>query len=394
MSTVISVWRCMIDQCSLADSSRDDVARMAMKWPLLCTSSASVARDDNSYPSMLFYERVRMKIGDDAYFFDGVPKRLAIFGASIKLEFPAQQMSNLMFEHVLSDRASAVEKLESAIPGSSKRNKLVDTLDGLPDVPSTVPVPARLFLSRVRSMCHGLRQAQSAQNFRQCANNFCSRIFYKGDQQRFLQKRTPSGPSYFDSTIATPYWSACSPGLPKYDGPDCVRFCSKLCACQWHAEWKRLMPDRDFEWDADALVKTRPATRDARVATAFDRAISRNSIATKVLKKRRKSVKSRGSALSSTDLAREFEARVHMLNVDTGLLYAASIFSRLPCRRATLTLPGEFAGWREKGDTAHRNAILRIAQIYRQHAERGAIHDMLKSHAFFRALKSDALSLF
>lgn len=390
MTTVVCVWRRMIDQGSPTHVQRDAVAKMAMKWPLLCTSSASIARLDHSYPAMLFYERVRLGLCDADYFFDGVPKRLPIFGAPIKLEFPAQQMADLMFEHVVGDRASTIEKLESATPGSTKRTKLTDTLDGLPDVCTDVPVPARLFLSRVRSMCHGLRQAQPEANFRQCANNRCCRIFYNGNRQAGERINMASELS----DVVMPYWQSCSSGPPQYDGPNCMRFCSDLCCKQWHADWHRIMPDYNVEWDADARIKTRADRRDARVATAFERAISRNAKATRVLKKRRKKVRSNGSALSPTDVAREFDARVHMLNVDTGLLYAASIFSRLPCRRGTLTLPGEFAGWRDNGDTAHRNAILRVAQIYRQHAQREPVYDLLTSPTFLRAVKSHVIDIF
>lgn len=391
MSTVITLMRGMIDQGGgQLGGARDAVARMAMVWPLLSTASATVARQEDSYPAMVYYERVRLGVINDDFFFDGMPTRLAVMGAPIKLELPAQQMSALLFSDVMADRLTTVTKLEGALMGTPKRAKLAQTLDGLPDVSTDVPVPARLFLSRLRSMCHGLRAAHQPMVFRQCGNNRCCRIFFTGDKLSSRVCMLPADRS--DLMEAKSYWTSCS-SLPEYDGPDDVRFCSVACARGWQREWYRVMPDKE-EWHTDDVLRERQSSSDARIVTAFDRAIQRNSKLARAMQKRKKKMRTHGSSVSKADFNREIDARVEMLNIDVGLLYASSIFARLPCRRSSLTLPGEKATWRLYAADKHRNALLRVAQIYRQHRVRAPIHDLLEMPAFLRAVRSSVTNIF
>lgn len=402
MTTVIGLMHDCIDEGGavagggVADprfSYRNSIASMAHTWPMTCAQAATVARQDNSYAAMIYYERVRLGWIDDRFFFDGMPSRLVVMGAPIKLEMPAQQMRDLLIEDVVSDRNTTLVKLEGAVPGSTKRTKLSTTLDGLSDVSDDVPVPARLFLSRLRSMCHGMRAAHPTARFKQCGNTACchgGRLFYVGEKMTALQSMLPT--MFSDVSKAHEYWSMCS-SLPSYDGPDDVRFCSKACAREWQSEWYKVMPDKTIDWHPDEGLRERTSSSDARVLTAFDRAIDRNSKLAHYIQKRRKKLK-RGSALSKADFNREMDVRIEMANIDVGLLYAASIYTRLPCRRESLTLPGEKATWRASAQEKHRNALLRVAQIYRQHAESRPIHDLLDAPSFFRAVRSSVTTIF
>jgi hypothetical protein len=373
------------------DSPRDAIARMANAWPLVSTAGATIARQDESYAPMVYYERVRLGMVCEDFFFDGMPHGVVAMGAPIKLELPAQQMGDLLYDDVVADRLKTLMALEGAQPGSAKRTKLASTLDGLPDVSPDVPVPARLFLSRMRSMCHGLRASQSATRFKQCDNHRCcsgGRLFYTGDKATV--KHIMPGPDL--SLSMSNYWMACSP-LPEYEGPRDLRFCSYRCAEQWKDEREQLMPDKDLAWDADLRLRERESSRDARVLSAFDKAIERNGKLFHFIQKRKKKLR-RGSAMSKADFNREMDARVEMVNIDTGLLYAATIYARLPNRRGSLTLPGEKAQWRNHAHEKHRNALLRVAQIYRQHNTRSPIHDLLDTPSFLRAIRSTVTNIF
>jgi len=395
MSTVITLLRDMIDAGGVPGvggdgSTRDAIARMANVWPLLSTAGATIARQDESYAVMIYYERVRLGIVSEAFFFDGMPHRVVAMGAPIKLELPAQQMADLMYDDVVADRLKTLLALEGAQPGSAKRTKLASTLDGLSDVSQHVPVPARLFLSRMRSMCHGLRASQPVTHFKQCDNHRCcsgGRLFYIGEKE--VVKHIMPGEL---SLSMSNYWMACS-SLPEYDGPRDMRFCSYRCAEQWKEERDRLMPDKDLGWDADARLRERKSSGDARVLSSFDKAIERNGQLHHFIQKRKKKLR-RGSALSKADFNREMDARVEMANIDTGLLYAATIYARLPNRRSSLTLPGEKAQWRDHAHEKHRNALLRVAQIYRQHHTRSPIHDLLDRPSFLRAIRNTVTTIF
>jgi len=390
MSTVISVLRRMINEGDNTEA-RCWVGRMANAWPLVSPQAATVARQDPSYAVMVYYERVRCGKVQLDYFFDGMPSRVIAFGAPIKLELPAQQMSQLLYNDVVADRATTVEKVENAGPDSARRRKLAETLDGLSDVSNNVPLPVRLFLSRMRSMCHGLRASQPEARFRQCGNNQCKRLFYIGEGVSSQHVMRPSD----KSGLCNPYWEQCSP-LPLYNGPNTYRFCSEICACQWQNDWYRMMPERDdLNW-ADVLNprKASSSKTDVRVHQAFDSAIERNRAVSHTIAKRRKKLKRSGSAITKVDFNREVDARVEMLNIDAGILYAATIFTRLPNRRASLALPGDRIDWRAQACDRNRNALIRVAQIYRQHQQTCPIHELLDTPAFFRALKFRVTTIF
>lgn len=375
---------------TLVDKGSGATSRESLVWMLdalavLCARGWETASSYPSYAPIIWYERVRLCWTSRDFFLDGVPACLPLFGAPTALEFPVTQMRDLTCEDAVDDRIETIKKLEGMAPGSAKRAQLASTLDQLRDMVGAVPMPVRMFVSRTRSMCQGLRASKAATLFSQCQNDTCCRLFYRGERVCF---ETGCLPCSIDETELG-YWAACSP-LPSYDAP-AKRFCTRACAEQWRMHWDRLMPDADIAYGADV----RSGTENRRqVSRAFDRAIERNGRAGRAIRKRLRRYASLCRAVSRPDANREFEARLDMLNVDTGLLYAAQIVAKLPRLAQRRRLPGSYSQWRHGGEESHRNALIRVARIYRQHPASEPISDLLDLHPFLRAIRNNASAIF
>lgn len=372
-------------------AERNALARMLDTWPLLCLTTRDAVHGDDSYGAMLYYERVRLGIVNAQFFLDGLPVRVPVFGAPIALQFPAERMRELLYDDVVNERLHTIQKLELMEAGSAKLTQLATTLDALPDVSARVPLTVRLFLSRMRSMCAGLRGVKPASNFVQCQNNACCRLFYKGERVTTAENLA-EGPVAGSSALscASKYWDACAP-MPRYVQFE-HRFCTVACAEQWYVHYQRLMPDDQIAYDSELTTRA-PREGAERVAFSFDQAIARNARAVRVFRKHKRKHK-RGSALSRADVNCELAARLERLNVDTGLLYAAALMARLPCMIRGRRLPGWIPCWRKDGAEAHRNALIRVARMYRQHPAPTPIHDLLDMPAFLRAIRTKVTSIF
>ena len=379
----------LVDQgstCIMTD--RAVVAWMLNALPVVCHQGRITATGEPAYAPVIWYERTRLGWVNRTYFLDGAPAALALFGAPIALEFPVTQMRDLLYDDVVDERVQTIVKLEAMPPGCAKRVQLASSLDQLPDMAPTVPQPVRFFVSRARSMCHGLRAAKSPTYFSQCQNDMCARIFYKGE-------RPYSEFGYPACSIANedePYWQACAP-RPAYD-TNTKRFCSAVCGRQWTDHWQRLMPDVLIAYDADADVHGDTEEDRRRCAKAFECAIQRNGEANRAIKKKRKWHRRSCGAVSRADANREFEARLDMLNVDTGLLYAAQLAAKLPQLARRRRLPGAGVQWRRGGEESHRNALIRVASIYQLHRISEPISDLLNLPEFLRAVRSQVISIF
>ena len=379
----------LVDQgstCIMAN--RAVMAWMLSALPVVCRQGRLTAAGEPAYAPVIWYERTRLGWVNRTYFLDGAPAALALFGAPIALEFPVTQMRDLLYDDVVDERMQTIVKLEAMPAGSAKRIQLASSLDQLPDMPPAVPQPVRFFVSRARSMCHGLRAAKSPTHFSQCQNDMCCRLFYKGE-------RPYSEFGYPVCSIADEdesYWQACAP-RPAYD-TNPKRFCSAACGRQWTDHWQRLMPDDSIPYDADADVQEDKEEDRRRCAKAFERAIKRNGKATRAIRKRRKRHGRSCAAISRADANREFEARLDMLNVDTGLLYAAQLAAKLPQLARRRRLPGAGVQWRRGGEESHRNALIRVARIYQLHRTSEPISDLLNLPGFLRAVRSQVSSIF
>ena len=131
----------------------------------------------------MFYERtrpLRRRAGAPttrAAFFNGLPRSLPLFGAPVAIQFPVDRMRDLGYTDVLNERLHTISKLEKFEEGSFKLRELAQQFDHLPDVSADVPLRVRIFLSRTRTMCEGIRACKPAHHFRQCAHVQCNRLF-------------------------------------------------------------------------------------------------------------------------------------------------------------------------------------------------------------------------
>lgn len=366
---------------------RDSVARLLNVWPLVCRQARDALLGDESYAPVVFYERVRLGIVDNYFYLDGAPRRLSLFGAPITLEFPTQRIRDLMYPEVIRERQHTIKKLEGMSKDSKKLTELEKTVDPS-DLAKTVPLIVRLFVSRVRSMCHGLRGAKPGRYFVQCHNNECCRLFYKGERAEEVSTSMTHDNICHAERM---YWNACA-DAPVY-GADCDRFCCTACASQWWKHWKRLMgtsvPDQAAKADAPLHARAQ-----LRASASFEVAIARNAAATRSIRKQRRRRVRAAPAVSRADANREFDARLAMLNVDTGLLYASMVASKVPSLVRNRALPGTRHFWRTHGYERHRNALLRVSRLYRQHPEPTAISNLLNTPAFFRALRNGIVEIF
>ena len=366
---------------------RDAVASMLGKWPLLCSSSRIAIRDQPTYAPMIFYERTRRGKTNKHWFLDGLPPSLPVFGAPTALEFPEAQMRELLYDDVIGERHHTITKLEAMPQGSPKRKQLAESLDKLPDLDKHVPQTVRLFVSRVRSMCQGIRSAKPSEYFRQCANAHCCRFYYRGERANDL-----IGSAIVPRTQEPrerSYWKACSEA-PMYD---VHRFCCGACQRQWYADWARVVPDVAIAYNPERDKRIRGKSH-SRVAGALEAALARNGVVSRAIAKLRKRIGRKTYAVARSDLNRELAARLDMLNIDTGLLYASSIVARVPSRQRERCLPGSRDEWRCNGENSHRNALIRVARIYRQHPESLPVGHRLETPAYFRVLKAQATVIF
>lgn len=388
----LHVLRVLVDQgCDCRYDVRDAMAEMLDKLPLVSHGGWGALSADPTYAAVIFYERTRRRRCNKPYFLDGLPRSLPVFGAPVALEFPAASMNALTYDDVILERTNTIEKLETMGQGSVKRKSLAESLDKLPDLARNVPVPVRLFISRVRSMCQGIRRVKPASYFQQCGNAQCCRFFYRGERDRNPRNALPCCFPIVEPAHDQDYWRTLGDdSLPKYDD---YRFCGWSCHAEWNDHFMRLLPDRDIAFNPEASKRVRGEAY-SRVSGALDLALRRNDAATRIIDKRRRRFKRKPCALSRTDFARELGARVRMLNIDAGLLYAASVVARVPSSLRERTLPGSREEWRQNGHTNHRNALLRVKRIYNDLSERAPIGHTLMAPSFFRELKSVATTVF
>ena len=366
---------------------RDSVALMLCKWPLLCASTRRTLRDQPSYAPIVFYERTRLRLTNSHWFLDGLPACFPVFGAPTALEFPQSHMNQLIYDDVIGERLNTITKLEAMAYGSKKRRQLAESLDKLPDVDACVPQTVRIFVSRTRSMCAGIRGAKDAALFRQCANAHCHRFFYRGERADDV---VGSSIVPFNQCVNEHgYWKACGEA-PLYD---VHRFCSSACQREWHRDWVRLIPDKEITYNMESALAIR-GKEHGRVTSALNAALQRNTDVAHKIRKLRKRVKRKAFAVSTADVNRELSARLDMLNIDVGLLYAAATVARIPSSQRERLLPGSTAEWRHSAHNRYRNALSRVARLYRMYPESTPIGHRLDTPAYFRALKMEATTLF
>ena len=389
-TTLLQLVARLIAQGGETAAERAAPAMALHAWACVSRGARDGLVADETFAAVVFYERVRLRLVDPLYFFDGAPRTLSVFGAQTVIEFPLSATRDLLRVDVMKERFDSIEKLESGCVRNGGFKKMIQMLDKLQDLSRDVPLAVRIFVSRVRAMSASLRAAMPASHFAQCENQCCARLFYRGPPSRSADRVPRTDEAV--ATIDAAYWNATG-ALPLYEPQAHARFCCRACRREWEAHFHRLVLDPSTTYDADQRL---PRDAPARIGTAFALALARNARARDAFRRRLRQRRHVAPAVRRADLTREVHARVSFLNVDLGLLYAAHLLARLRGSGggagAKRSLPGGRPGWREAGAIAPR-ALARVAALYRQHPEPAPIANLLHPPPFLRAVRRNLREL-
>ena len=369
---------------------RKNLARMLSTLPVVCSQAAMAMRNSPSYAAIMFYERTRLMCGQyssrkaSRCFFDGLPHSLPMFGAPVAIQFPVDRMRDLQFEDTLNERLHTIGQLEKFPEGSVKMAELAQQFDHLPDLSPEVPLRVRLFISRTRTMCEGMRACKPGSWFRQCNHQQCARLFMvKVD----ALNAPPCNQVNRDSPTDHAYWEAIAP-IRKYSD-DSNRFCSRACASQWWLQIRRLtestidsprglLGQLHGASSCDLGSKRVDPTASVELSTALSRNGQLKSAIAKLHKRRRKVA----PAVARFDIDSEVVQRITRANVDLGVLYASVKARGVAAWGSRHSMPGDHYDWRQSGKAGLGG---RARRLYDQFASETPIHDMLKGHSYLRA---------
>jgi len=312
--------------------------------PVTCRGLYSRATQHTGFEYMLFYERVRLGVSSPYFFLDGVPSGVHLFVGQTSLNLPNNEIERLKLRDVVADRLQVVGKMEAMRHDSERKIEL--TALHTAGIGIDVPGPARFLVARSRAIFQGLRATKRNELFTHCDNCNCSRLFYKGELVESWSNAAVTqvslGGGDDDECDSRNYWETVA-GSPLDTTPDTRRFCSRACANQHAHHLEIMMPDSGLHLDADDLAKR---SGRARISESFKLALKRNEIAARAMRTMRtKSM--RNIAVSKEELELHREKRITALNVDIGLLYAASIIAESSNLSKGRILPGQRMYWRD-----------------------------------------------
>ena len=374
---------CLADDPAVQWPERVALVLWLERAPLLCVQARDILAASPVYAPLLFYELTGLRATVGRRFLDGVPRSLALFGAPTPITLPVEQMAQLEYVDAMNERMQTHTKLDVIADGDAKLRQLAQSLDRLPDLAAEVPTRVRIFVSRQRSVCAGLRAAQP-DRFRQCDHAQCRRLFM------INRAEAPDEPEpLLHDTVETVYWDQIAP-MPRYHADAC-RFCSSVCAAQWGRQMQALLTDAVVE-RADDLTPPSFAPPAPSARRDYERAVRRNralGVAIARIVKRRER---RARALTRHDVAREIEARVTRANVDLGLLFASTLAMRSPQLVRNSWIPGQQASWRSM-TTRYGPMARRVARLYEARREVMPLHDMLAPCPFMNRVKTHAVRM-
>lgn len=377
--------------------------RLLAEWlslaPMVCKQARDALASEAAYAAVLFYERTRLRLThmhrEVNCFFNGLPRSLPMFGAPVAIQFPVDRMRDLDYQDVLNERLHTVGKLDDFARDSPKLVELAQQFDHLTDLSTEVPMRVRIFISRTRSMCEGMRACKPAHFFRQCAHTQCNRLFMA---KTTAPSTTPDEVACHVQANSTEYWDAIHP-LPKYHS-DARRFCSQACAKQW---WDQLSGALMRTVDADGPGSCLPQllgvpmydlvrlVHEPAAQREFDFALKRNGQLKSAITKLHKKRKKWAPGVAWLDVDREARARLVRANVDLGVLHAAVKASSIKRWRERQRVPGDFWDWRNNGSAV--DAAMRAKAIHDHHPADTPIDDLLKQHSFLNMCKQSTRAI-
>ena len=120
--------------------------------------------------------------------------------------------------------------------------------------------------------------------------------------------------------------------------------------------------------------------------------MKRNEAAYRAMRQSAK-VQHKYPAVHKVDLKRFVNRRVRMLNVDAGLLYAASIIAESAQLSNNKVLPGSRSGWRHN-PIYYRRVMRIVSNEYEKCNHTDVLSNPLLNPKFFKILKRRAPTLF
>lgn len=358
--------------------------------PLCSRQLLHAATAHPAFELALFYDRVRLGVVDEHYFLDGVPAGVQLFVGYTSLTLPHDAVGRLRLSDAMADRMSTVSKIERLPPADPRRAALPDTHNAA--LGPLVPAEMAALVARTRAVFQTLRAVKSADQFKNCENCQCQRLMFVGSDADSWSGATSRsiGDVEEEPHESSDYWDAVAGEQLERAVPDTRRFCSRACARQ-HAEHLALMmPDRGIVLDADDASTKRGR---ARVADAFRLALKRNETAARALRTIR-GRSPRGLAVSQSEIGKHCKRRITALNVDLGVLYAASILAESKTLSEGKVLPGMHMYWRDDSMTYAR-AVAAVKRAYSAaRRDSGVVSSLLTLPKYLEAVGARATKLF
>lgn len=368
---------------------RNMCVSMLNKLPVTCSVLRTAASGDLRYSSILFYERTRLGAACSGHFLEGLPQNLSMFDGPTRVALKDSDLEKLKLKDVVADRVKTVSNLESL---KNDEHRLVSLIEDykLNDVASGIPGRVHVFLARMRAICQGLRRLKPADQTKQCHNRECCRPFYCGSRNE-VSAVEATAEDLFGETMQQPeddYWVLAAGGQQQIDRQS--EFCTWACYQQWDRQLHQALPDSS-EAFLVADYQSRKTGR-ARVSEALRQICKRNEQASRHLRVIQKD-RQEFTAVSSEELREHRKRRVRALNVDLGLVYAASLLAESKSLSSGKVLAGSVEGWRRRA-LFYAKPLKEIGKLYdRTHKGQSVISNMHVSEAFLERVRVKATRL-
>ena len=344
------------------------------KFPVLCKSLLAHSRMDLRLPYLLMYERTRMGACRSGHFNEGICHSLNLFTGPTNYIIPDADARKLTVRDVLNDRLHSINKLEAMASSDALFRNLVANHQ-LPNLPPGLPERIVVYVSRVNGVAASLQRVKPPDNIAHCSNNACRRMFYIG---RATETIAPDE----DVAVLDLYTDVVSGKSAHRRVQRC--FCTFACYEEHRFHISTEIPTIDFS------EQCRQEGR-ARVGAALRIALRRNEQASRILRARDKMP--RPKVVSRNDIENERTRLITALNVDVGLLFAASLLADARTLSFGRILPGTAEGWRARPMFFQR-ASKTILTLYRRSQQRDIIRNLNVPCKFTTLLKSKATDIF
>ena len=346
---------------AVGGETRQTVTYALSVLPLLNAELAATARNDARFAWVVFYSR-SLESACRARIFEFAPPSLRLDGGhthGYAVDDPTLKKKTVA---EISESLYVVQtNLETA-----RRLKVSFTLK---DVPATLPVRVKIFVSQIRGLFKALRRIKTKNCFTKCST--CRRGHYKSS--------LTSDPKH-GAEDASVYAELCA-GPSTGVGKKPTSFCSGACACAWRRSIERFVGVPRPSILLNSRERTSAHGR-ARVSVALAAALKRNADYRRTLSKAPKPPESICELVLS-----ERERRVRSLNIDVGLLYCSSVLAVSRSLAGNRILAGAAEGWRSRAiffakpiktinkhyELHHRDRTRVLSNLLTEHPDRGFV---------------------